>query len=198
MTVTLLHDVHRPKGRGAWLRKQILRSYARLVEWTTLLPGRALNLNALTPFLFVGGGIARADYPRLKALGITAVIDLRSERKDDEAALNALGVELLHLPAKDRFAPSLVQLKQGVDWAQKRIEQGGTVYVHCQHGVGRAPLMALCILVARGQTAPAAYAELRARRWQATLNDRQLAALQAFSEAQRGLLQTTETTERCA
>lgn len=176
-----LREVHGRKGAYAFLRKQLLRSYARVIEWTTLLPGRRLNLDRVESWLFVGGAVRPVDYPRLQALGITAVVDLRAERQDDAERLRALGIEYLNLPAPDHFAPRQAQLAEGARWMQERVEAGGSVYVHCQHGVGRAPLQALCLLVARGESPDAAYRKLRAARWQATLNDRQLAALAEFA-----------------
>ena len=52
--------------------------------------------------------------------------------------------------------------------------------MHCEHGVGRGPLMACAVLVAQGHSAPEALRIVRAGRWQALPNDRQLAALLDF------------------
>lgn len=183
MSVSLLRDVHHVPGVRGWVRKQVLRSVARCVEWTTKLPGQGLNLSRVNDWLHVGGGVPRSRYAELKALGITAVIDLRAERCDDAQALAALGIELLHLPVTDRYPPSVEQLMRGVEWALPRLEQGGHLFTHCEHGVGRGPLMGLAVMVARGWDAPVAYRELRKARWQATLNDRQLGGLADFVTA---------------
>lgn len=183
MSLDLLQDVHRPRGTFGWVRKQLLRGSARVIEWTTLLHRKTMNLAQVNEFLWVGGEIRRADYGKLAALGVTAVIDMRAERKDDAALLGKHGIELLHLPAPDHFAPSRDQLESGTQWALARLEKGGKVYTHCQHGVGRGPLMGLCILVGRGMAPQTAYSLMRQHRWQATLNDRQLAALADFSAA---------------
>lgn len=183
MSISLLRDVHHVPGVRGWVRKQVLRSVARCVEWTTKLPGQGLNLSRVNDWLHVGGGVPRSRYAELKALGITAVIDLRAERCDDAQALAALGIELLHLPVTDRYPPSVEQLMRGVEWALPRLEQGGHLFTHCEHGVGRGPLMGLAVMVARGWDAPVAYRELRKARWQATLNDRQLGGLADFVTA---------------
>lgn len=163
-----------------------LRGIARILEYTTKLNRQSLNLSRITDQLVVGGGIPRRAYPRLKAMGVTAVIDLREEAKDDEEALRKLGIELLHLPATDRFAASQDQLRTGAAWALERLEQGGQVYAHCKHGVGRGPLMGLAIMVAQGHTSSSALRLLRSKRWQAAPNDRQLAALLEFERAWTG------------
>jgi protein tyrosine phosphatase (PTP) superfamily phosphohydrolase (DUF442 family) len=183
VSVSLLRDVHHVPGVRGWVRKQVLRSVARCVEWTTKLPGQGLNVSRVNDWLFVGGGVPRSRYSDLKALGVTAVIDMRGERCDDAQALAALGIELLHLPVTDRYPPSVEQLMRGVEWALPRVEQGGRLFTHCEHGVGRGPLMGLAVMVARGGHAPDAYREVRKARWQATLNDRQLNGLADFVTA---------------
>lgn len=184
MSFTLLRDVHHVPGVKGWVRKQVLRSVARVVEWTTKLPGRReLNVSRVGDWLHVGGSVPPARYAELKARGITAVIDLRAERVDDAKALAALGIELLSLPVADRYPPSVDQLLSGVEWALPRLQRGGVLYTHCEHGVGRGPLMGLAVMVARGWDAPTAYRELRRARWQCTLNDRQLQGLADFVTA---------------
>lgn len=183
MSFTLLREVHHVPGVRGWVRKQVLRSVARCVEWTTKLPGRGLNVSQVNDWLYVGGAVPRSRYAELKARGITAVIDVRGERCDDAEALKALGIELLNLPVTDRYPPSVEQVMRGVEWALPRLEQGGTLYTHCEHGVGRGPLIGLAVMVARGWEAPVAYRELRQARWQSTLNDRQLNGLADFVAA---------------
>ena len=163
-----------------------LRGVARILEYSTRIHRQSLNLSRITDQLVVGGSVPPRAYGRLKAMGVTAVIDLREEAKDDEAALNKLGIELLYLPATDRYAASQDQMRQGVEWAMARLERGGQVYAHCKHGVGRGPLMGLAILVAQGQTSSAALRLLRSKRWQAAPNDRQLAALLDFERGWTG------------
>ena len=173
------------RGLLWWLNplgKLWLRGVARILELTTRFRGDQLNLTRITDQLVVGGSIPVRAYPRLKAMGVTAVIDLREEARDDEAALRRLGIELLYLPAPDRYAMSQEQLLQGVEWAIERLAGGGQIYAHCKHGVGRGPLMGLAILVAGGYNAGEALRLMRGQRWQAAPNDRQLEALVAFEQ----------------
>lgn len=163
-----------------------LRGVARILEYSTKLNRQSLNLSRITDQLVVGGSIPVRSYGRLKAMGVTAVIDLREEAKDDEAALARHGIELLYLPATDRFAASQDQLRTGATWALERIQNGGQVYAHCKHGVGRGPLMGLAIMVAQGESSSAALRRLRSMRWQAAPNDRQLAALLEFERSWTG------------
>ena len=163
-----------------------LRGIARILEYSTRIHRQSLNLSRITEQLVVGGAVPPRSYGRLKAMGVTAVIDLREEAKDDEEALRRLGIELLYLPATDRFAASQDQMRKGVEWALERINAGGQVYAHCKHGVGRGPLMGLAILVAQGHTTSSALRLVRSKRWQAAPNDRQLAALLDFEQGWTG------------
>ena len=160
-----------------------LRLVARILEHASDLVPSHLNLSWITPDLAVGGAPKKRDYRRLASAGITGVIDCREEATDDEHALQHVGIQLLRLPIKDRYALSHDQLMNGVRWAGQQIESGGKILVHCQHGVGRAPLMGASILMTRERlSAPEALKTIRTRRWQAAPDDRQIEALLAFEE----------------
>lgn len=80
------------------------------------------------------------------------VVDLRDEGCDDAATLKRAGVALLHLPTPDNAAIAPDHLDEGVRRVRQVIDDGGAVLLHCQHGIGRSALLALCILVDRGKT----------------------------------------------
>lgn len=169
-----------------------LRLVARLLEYVTKLIPSQLNLSWITEQLAVGGAPRRRDYRRLAAMGVSAVIDAREEAVDDAATLQRVGIELLHLPTPDRYGLSQDALEEGVRWALERLADGRKVFVHCQHGVGRGPLLGAAILVGQGMSAPEALRVVRARRWQAAPNDRQIEALLVFEERwKRGMRAAT-------
>lgn len=82
--------------------------------------------------------------------GVGAVIDVRSEACDDVAVLEQCGLRFLHLPTEDTCAVSQPRLDQAVDFAETCAANDLRLLVHCQHGIGRSALVALCILMARG------------------------------------------------
>lgn len=82
--------------------------------------------------------------------GVRAIVDLRQEDCDDEAALRAAGIAFLHLPTPDMQPASVDLLKSGVAFARQFIDRGEKVLIHCQHGIGRSALLALCVLVDLG------------------------------------------------
>ncbi len=87
----------------------------------------------------------------LAARGVTTVVDLRpgSDTRKDDAALNALGMDVVHLPITDGRPPSPGQVRRFVAIAR---ESRGLVFVHCGEGVGRAGTMAAAYRVTTGKT----------------------------------------------
>jgi hypothetical protein len=105
----------------------------------------------LTDQLAVGGCVASDVAARLACdHGITAVVDLRAEDCDDEGLLRAGGIWLLHLPTPDLEPASLDHLEIGVEFVRDRLAAGEKVLIHCQHGIGRSALLALCVMVDQG------------------------------------------------
>lgn len=124
-----------------------------------------IDLSWLTPDLAVGGCFSCDAVESLaREHGIRAVIDLRAEACDDAEVLARHGVTLLHLPTEDHCAITSEMLGQGVAFAMRHLDARERVLVHCQHGIGRSALLALCVLVARGQPPLAALVLAKSRR----------------------------------
>jgi len=149
-----------------------------------------LNLSWITSSLAVGGAFHNHHVPRLRQMGITAVVDCREEASDDELALARNGIDFLRLPTPDAHTLSQESLDRGVDWVRKQIVRGAKVYVHCSHGVGRAPELGSCVLVAEGHPADVALQIVCARRWQASPNEEQVLGLLEYAERHRKRAQT--------
>ena len=101
--------------------------------------------------------------------GLPAAVALRNEH-----------IELLYLPTPDTYPLSVEQLMQGAVWANEKIQQGGRVLIHCEHGVGRSVLLTCAVLVNTGMYASDALALVKRKRWQAAPNHRQIARLREF------------------
>ena len=125
----------------------------------------APDLHWLTDQLAVGGSFPCEQASELAEFhGVGAVIDLRSESCDDRALLSAAGISFLHLPTPDMLAASVAMLDRGVDFARQEIADGKRLLVHCQHGVGRSALLALCIMVDQGMAPLDALRQAKDRR----------------------------------
>lgn len=105
----------------------------------------------LTDHVGVGGFFPNERAVELaERAGVRAVIDLREEDCDDHQALAAAGIAFLHLPTPDMEPSPVEVLEHGVAFAKGFIERGEKVLIHCQHGIGRSALLALCVLVDGG------------------------------------------------
>lgn len=119
-------------------------------------------VSQVTSWLYVGGQYRRRGWARLQARGITAVVNLRIEF--DDAKVGLAPSRYLYLPTVDDEAPTLEQLSRGVAFIAEEVDRGGSVYVHCGSGIGRAPAMAAAYLVSTGLTPEAAWAQIRTAR----------------------------------
>jgi hypothetical protein len=145
------------------------------------------DLDWVTPQLAVGGRFPMETAARLASeLGITRVVDVRGECCDDEAVLRAHGVLLLRLPTEDRCAVSQPMLDDGVAWVLAQLEAGDKVYVHCEYGIGRSALLALCVLVARGAEPVEALRTVKNARRKVSPSPEQLEAFRAWIDRHGG------------
>ena len=71
---------------------------------------------------------------------------------------------MLHLPTPDLEAAVVPVLDQGVAFVSGQLHRGGRVLIHCRHGIGRSPLLALCVLVDQGWEPLDALERAKARR----------------------------------
>lgn len=142
-----------------------------------------LNLSWVNGHLAVGGRIRPEDVKALRRIGVTHVVDTRSEYCDDEQMLAQEGLKLLHLPTPDTYPLTVEQLQQGASWAHNQMQDGGRVLIHCEHGVGRSVLLTCAVLVHGGMHAHDALMLVQQRRWQAAPNHRQIARLKEFETA---------------
>lgn len=134
------------------------RPVAREADWEP-------NFSWLADNLAVGGCFPMEQAPRVaRDHGIRGIVDLREEARDDDRLLGEAGMEFLHLPTPDLEPASAAMLDKGVQFARRHIEQGDAVLIHCQHGIGRSPLLALCVMVDLGWEPLDALAQAKDRR----------------------------------
>lgn len=134
-----------------------------------------LDLSWATPQLAVGGRFPLEEAWRLpRELGITHVVDVRGECCDDERVLRQHGVTLLSLPTQDRCAVSQEMLDHGVTWVREHLDVGRKVFIHCEYGIGRSALLALCVMASHGMEPLHALATLKTARWKVSPSPEQL------------------------
>ena len=123
------------------------------------------NFSWITAHLALGGHIPVERVEDLaRRFAIRAVIDLRLEARDDERVLREHGLTFLHLPTEDLCAVAQASLDHGVTFANRHLDRGERVLIHCEHGIGRSATLALCVLVSRGLAPLEALERAKARR----------------------------------
>lgn len=118
-----------------------------------------LNRSQITAHLFLGSQYNLLGLKKLKALGVTAIVNMRTHNDYSDAEHE--GIKYLHLPTVDNTPPPLEILLQGADFIDNEIKNGGSVYVHCRQGLGRGPTMAIAYLIKTGLTYEDAYAIIK-------------------------------------
>jgi protein-tyrosine phosphatase len=98
----------------------------------------------------VWAGANPTSYSGLGAAGVTTIVDLRAEddANEHDAAIRALGMNIVHIPIRDGQIPSAAEVAQFVGIVEG---SSGTVFLHCGAGVGRTGSMSSAYLVATGQ-----------------------------------------------
>jgi protein-tyrosine phosphatase len=118
-----------------------------------------LNRSQITGHLFLGSQYNLLGLQKLKALGVTAVVNMRTHNDYSDAEHE--GIKYLHLPTVDNTPPPLDVLLKGADFIDNEIKNNGIVYVHCRQGLGRGPTMAMAYLIKTGLTFEEAYATIK-------------------------------------
>lgn len=115
-----------------------------------------LRRSQITADLYLGGQYNLVGLGRLKALGITAIVNMRERSVYSEAQY--AGFRYLHLPTVDNTPPKLEDLVRGANFVDHEIRVNkGKVYIHCRQGLGRGPSMAIAYLLKLGTTYDDAY-----------------------------------------
>lgn len=143
-----------------------------------------IDLHFVTSSLAVGACFPMEAAARLaREHGIRRVVDLRVEACDDEGVLRRHGMALLHLPTEDTRAVSQERLRDGVAFVSAGLDRGERALVHCQYGIGRSALLALCVLVDRGDAPLEAMERAKRARRVVSPSPAQLQAFATFAAA---------------
>ena len=118
-----------------------------------------LNRSQISPHLMLGSQYNLWGLKKLKALGVTAIVNMRMH--NDYSDADHEGIKYLHLPTVDNTPPPLDILIKGATFIDDEIKSGGLVYVHCRQGLGRGPTMAMAYLIKTGMTYEEAYETIR-------------------------------------
>jgi protein-tyrosine phosphatase len=140
----------------SWIRLVVIFFQQTTDHFYRVIAGRPmLKRSQITANLFLGSQYNLVGLKKLKALGVTAIINMRMHSVYSEAQYE--GFHYLHLPTEDNTPPSMEVLIKGADFADHEIKSGGKVYIHCRQGLGRGPTMTIAYLLKTGLTYDDAY-----------------------------------------
>jgi atypical dual specificity phosphatase len=127
-----------------------------------------------------------AAFRDLAAQDITVLVNL-DRRPHDPTRLARFGLEEVHVPVKDFFAPAPAQIERGVTAIDTYLAGGQNVVVHCGGGLGRSGTLVACYLVYRGTDVREAIARVRLLRPGAIETARQAAAVESYAQQRKTL-----------
>lgn len=145
--------------------------------WNAML-GRVLKRrrwwSRVEPNILLGAMPMRSDIPSLAQEGVTAVINMCKEYPGPVDLYQQYGIEQLWLPTVDFNPPTLEHVREGVEFIESKISNGGIVYVHCKAGRARSANIVLCYLMK--------YRKLSAEQAQALLLERRPHVLKKLTQ----------------
>jgi protein-tyrosine phosphatase len=143
----------------------------------------------VAPWLLIGPALHADAYRNLvHEHGVTHIVDLREEDTDDPDVMEALRVRWIRVPIPDSQAPEPSQLDDVERWIEPCLRGSGVAYLHCQGGLGRAPTVAIALLMRRGFSLAEAYRIVRMARTEGMPTEQQHGWLERLVDelAQRG------------
>jgi len=137
----------------------------------------------ITPYILIGTNqCCIMDFKKeLLLKGVRADISLEDKRVDSPKGVT----HFLWLPVKDHYPPSPSQFQMGVACLHCCVANKIQVYVHCEHGHGRAPTLVAAYLISTGLKVDEAIAYIKKRRPAVHVTKRQLAALRRYARTAR-------------
>ena len=124
------------------------------------------DLVLIYPNLFFGGF---SSLVTLKNFGINSIVDL-TETQENKNNSNNFSIEYFGLPIPDRGVPSIDEVFVTVRWIKNELDNNKKVFVHCNLGRGRGPLLTVLYLIYTGMNKNDAIMKLNNKRSYVFLN----------------------------
>jgi protein-tyrosine phosphatase len=119
-----------------------------------------------------GGDLLADELRSLREQGVDVVVSLLRTSEsaelglaDEEARCREVGIDFVSFPITDRSIPDSHPETMALARRLRLLAAGGKgVAIHCRVGVGRASLVAACVLILEGHSAEMAFARIAAAR----------------------------------
>lgn len=87
------------------------------------------------------------DVPALAEEGVAAVVNTCEEYAGPTEQYRKYQIEQMRMPTIDFTHPSYEDVCRAVEFIERQIDNGKTVYIHCKAGRGRSATVAICWLM---------------------------------------------------
>lgn len=148
------------------------------VRFHRIMLGKKPDISLINQNLSVGG-VSKIEY--LAREGIMAIVDMRAEAQDNPTEIKRFKMNYARLSVQDRGVPDLNEVLHMITWIRDKHKQGFKVFIHCNLGRGRGPLMTVLYLIAEGMKTDEAIQIVRKARPYCYFNPIQLHMIKKFS-----------------
>lgn len=155
-------------------RVALIRTYSEI----TGIP--IIKYSQISPQIYIGSQHSSAGKRILTKMGITSIINMRSEHDDSQHDL-VFG-DYYYLPTMEFSAPSIEQIQNAIGFMQRVIEKSGKIYIHCSEGISRAPTLAAAYFIQQGMTVSDAVATIKKSRPFINILPLQMARLKEYAD----------------
>lgn len=105
-----------------------------------------------------GGDWLEDEAGNWRSVGVDVVVSLLTQNEvadldltQEQAVCEAMGMEFIEFPIPDRGTPaSKSRMLELAKKLAERLKAGKSIAIHCRQGLGRAPLVAICVLILTG------------------------------------------------
>jgi len=124
------------------------------------------------------GGVSIIE--SLSNKGIQAILDVRNESRDNEEELRKFSISYLRIGVMDRGTPKKSDIIEAINWIEKNVKNNKKVFIHCNLGRGRGPLVMILYLISKGMEKTTAINLIKNKRSFTFLNKKQLQIINKF------------------
>ena len=123
--------------------------------WWNMLLGRLLGVrrwwDRVDDHVLLGALPFSGDVPQMVAEGVRAVVNTCEEYEGPVEQYRKFEIEQLRIPTVDFTHPELSDVEQAVEFMDRHIAAGETVYVHCKAGRARSATVVMCWMIKNQQ-----------------------------------------------
>jgi protein-tyrosine phosphatase len=135
------------------------------------------DITLINSNLFVGG---ENKIEIIAKINIQSILDLRKEACHDKYTLKKNSMNYFQLRIPDRGIPTIEETQNAINWINLQIEQKRKVFVHCNLGRGRGPLIIILYLISKGMNSKSAINFVKEKRSFTYLNEKQINFIKKF------------------